>query len=307
MRLARTHSHMVQSALWVTSIGFTMTDRNTTENNRAAAGINYPRIEAMVGRVADAIVQGKATPPPDSVEKRIALRADYQSTLEVIKLLSDIRFRCLVFVTAVITVANALLPGNGDLGTRIALAFVGFVATVGIAVYELRNSQLYEAALHRAIMLERELKVLKATKHSPEDGLFNERPPYVDDEYWKELTADQRKTLKDNKKVPFMRFWLVTVKHDHGLALIYGAALGGWVYLLAHGVLSIPAPERLWSPAPPEVIRLIALLIGLSAFAYSVAHFIWHDKKRFRPEPPEIDGNAAGQNFPATQDQSIRQ
>lgn len=265
-----------------------MSDQNKTEKTSAVdvAGFNYPKIEAMVGRLADAIAQSKA-PPPDSVEKQVALRADYQITVDVIKLLSDIRFRCLVFVTAIITVANALLPGTGNSGTRIALGLVGFLATLGIAVYELRNSQLYEAAIHRATVLETELGAARTTKESAGAGLFNERPLYVEDRYWKGLSPEARKEEKRNKRVRLMSFWLVKVKHDHGLAFIYGAALSGWVYLIADGLLSIPAPTGLWPPAPPGLTRIISALLALLAFVYSVKRFITHDKERFRPEAPE--------------------
>jgi hypothetical protein len=245
-----------------------------------------PNIEALIGRLADAIAQNKA-PAPDSGDKPIALRADYQGTVDVVKLLSDIRFRCLVFVTTIITLANALVPGGGDSGTRIAIGLVGFLTTLGIAVYELRNSQLYEAAIHRATILETEMGALRATIQSERAGLFNERPPYVEDEYWKSLTAEQRKEQKVKKKVRFMSFWSVEVKHDHGLALIYGAALGGWVYLISDGLLSLPPPGGFWSPAPPGVPRIMSALIALSAFAYSVKRFVSHDQKRFRPDAPE--------------------
>jgi hypothetical protein len=260
-----------------------MTDQNAAKTE-PGAGFDYPKVEAMVGRLADAIAQSKVQ-SPDS-DRKAALRADYQSTVEVIKLLSDIRFRCLVFVTAVIAVANALLPGTGDSGTRVALGVVGFLATLGIAVYELRNSQLYEAATHRAKMLETALGAERTTKHCEEAGLFNERPPYVDDAYWKSLTPDQRKEKKEKKSLPLMSFWSVNVKHDYGLAVIYGAALGGWVYLIADGLLSIPPPGGFWPPAPPGLTRIISALLGLSAFGYSVKSFVYHDKNRLRPAPP---------------------
>ena len=94
---------------------------------------------------------------PESVDVA-TLRAEYQVAVDFIKVLTDIRFRCLAFVTATAAVANALLPGTGRPGLRIALGSLGFFTTVGIVVYELRNSQLYEAAIHRAKVLEKRLR-----------------------------------------------------------------------------------------------------------------------------------------------------
>jgi hypothetical protein len=79
----------------------------------------------------------------------------------------------------------------------------------------------------------------------------------------------------------FMRFLFVKVKHDRGLALIYGAVLGGWVYLIADGVLSIPAPTDYWRPAPAGLIGIIAGVIGFSAFVLATREFLHHDEHRF--------------------------
>jgi hypothetical protein len=55
---------------------------------------------AQMKEVAGASRPSKASPsnPGDS---QATMRADYQITVDVVKLLSDIRFRCLVFVTAI--------------------------------------------------------------------------------------------------------------------------------------------------------------------------------------------------------------
>lgn len=143
---------------------------------------------------------------PESVDVA-TLRAEYQVAVDFIKVLTDIRFRCLAFVTATAAVANALLPGAGRPGLRIALGSLGFFTTVGIVVYELRNSQLYEAAIHRAKVLEKRLRG-DASSADSDKGLFNERPLYV-----------KRADDDDNDKKTLMRFWLVPVKHDHGSLL----------------------------------------------------------------------------------------
>ena len=268
-----------------------------------ATALDYDEIRSIVKQLADAIVQSKAAPDPDAADsddRRTKLRFDYQITVDVIKLLSDIRFRCLVFVTAVIAVANALLPGAGDPGARIALGFVGFLTTLGIAVYELRNSQLYDAAIHRAKAIETELDMERTSEESPKGGLFNERPLYVETTYWKNLEPEQRKTLISEHKVQVMSFWFVEVKHDRGLAFIYGAVLGGWVYLVADGLLSLPPPGGYWPPAPNGWARIISALIGIAAFVLSVTWFLYHDKWRFKPSPKEPEAPRDKRGAPAS-------
>jgi hypothetical protein len=73
----------------------------------------------------------------------------------------------------------------------IAVGELGLVATLGIYLYEQRNSQLYAAAAGRARELERKLE-------RSGGGLD---------------------------------------AHDRGVALAYGAALAGWSYIVAWGVL----------------------------------------------------------------------
>jgi hypothetical protein len=229
--------------------------------------------------------------PPAPAEDPVA-RADYLVAVDIIKLLSDIRFRCLVFVTAIVTVANALLPTTGDPGTRPTLGLLGLLATLGITIYELRNSQLYEAAMHRAKTLERRLGMKGGgSSEGRNEGLFVERPPYVDRVTW-DTWARANPEPRDLSQLPLKRFWFVPVKHDHGLALIYGAALGAWVYLFVYGVLALPVPADLWRPVSVGYLRLISALLGISAAAWSICQFFLHDKHRVKkplsePAPPE--------------------
>lgn len=267
-----------------------MREQSTAEPLSQAVKIVF---DSKIGALVDTLdslgktIQSKISQPDSAEKEKLEKRmADYQITVDVIKLLSDIRFRCLVFVTAITAIANALIPGTGNPGTRIALGLVGLVATLGITVYDLRNSQLYDAAIHRAKELERQLELLPATNKWDEGGLFAERPQYVPDGKWEELTFKQREDKIKQRKLPLMRFWFITVKHDHGLALIYGAAIGGWVYLIADGLLALPAPKSLWGPAPVGWISLMAAIIGSIAFLISVAQLVHHDANRYKPKRP---------------------
>jgi hypothetical protein len=204
-------------------------------------------------------------------EDPVALRVEYQVAVDIIKLLSDIRFRCLTFVTAVTAVATAF-ASTADPGMRPALGVLGLLATLGITVYELRNSQLYEVATHRAKMVERRLRMSGGLDDVARVGLFGGRPSYV------------RKPPNKPAKERFMRFWLIPVKHDHGLALIYGAALGAWVYLVVYGLLSLPVPASLWGSVSVGHVRLIAALLGSAVCAWSIYEFIHHDRNRLKQQ-----------------------
>ena len=86
------------------------------------------------------------------------------------------------------------------LAVLLSVGVLGLVATLGVLFYEVRNSQLYEYALRRAAELERRLGL----------GLFAERPG-----------------------LSVRPFGIAAAGHHRGIALVYGAALGGWAYLVA--------------------------------------------------------------------------
>ncbi len=99
-------------------------------------------------------------------------------------------------------------------GELLGIGLLGLVATFGILVYELRKSQLHDAVVHRAAELERRLGFPSAVGSGAAGGLFTERP---------------RRTIR--------LLGVIDVWHDRGLALVYGAALAGWTYLVAWGAL----------------------------------------------------------------------
>lgn len=138
------------------------------------------------------------------------LRLDYQQTNEYIKLLTDIRFRLLVFTPVItgITFAFSEFMLNRN-GTIFIVGILGFVATLGIIIYDQRNSQLYNRAIQRATRLEQLLEFPPIMKDNAHGGLFYERPARK-----KELLG------------------LILIWHDRGLALVYGASICGWSFLI---------------------------------------------------------------------------
>jgi hypothetical protein len=143
-----------------------------------------------------------------------ALRLDYQQTTDLLRTLTDVRFKLLAFVPTLSGAAVGLLGRPRPAVELLAIGLLGLVATFGILLYELRNTEVYDYAIARARRLEAELRLPSPFKADAAGGLFSEQP------------------------VPGLRLLgLAKVAHDSGLALVYGAALAGWSYLVAWGAL----------------------------------------------------------------------
>ena len=143
-------------------------------------------------------------------------RLDYEQTAQLVRALTEVRFKLLAFVPTIAGAAVAFTSEPDNPGALLALGSLGLVATLGIFVYELRNSQLYDAAVHRAEVLERRLGIRSIADETRIGGVFGERP-------------DRSLRL----------FGRAAVWHDRGLALVYAAALAGWTYLVGWGVVAL--------------------------------------------------------------------
>jgi len=119
------------------------------------------------------------------------LRLDYEQTTQLLRSLTDIRFKLIAFVPTFAGASVGFFGRPRPAVELLAIGVLGLVATLGIFLYELRNSQLYAVAAARARDLERRLEL---------SGVG--------------LDA-----------------------HDRGLALVYGAALAGWSYIVSWGLL----------------------------------------------------------------------
>lgn len=159
-------------------------------------------------------------------------RLDYDTTVRVILALADVRFKLLALVPTIAGAAIAIVSRGATAAELVALGTVGFVATVGILVYELRNTQLYDAAVARAGALEAALELESG-------GLFGGRP-----------------------KEGFRLFGAFEISHDRALGLVYAAALGGWSYLIGWGfavVAHAPHPKS-WGCGVAILVALIVLV-----------------------------------------------
>ncbi|MGZ4358315.1 MAG: hypothetical protein ACXVY8_05270 [Gaiellaceae bacterium] len=167
------------------------------------------------------------------------LRLDYEQTTELYRTLLDVRFKLLAIVPTISGVAVGLLDKPRPAIELLAVGLLGLVATLGVFVYELRNTQIHDAVVHRAKELERRLGFPSGLPGVDSGGLFTQR------------------------SVRSVRlFGLVGVVHDRGLGLVYGAALAGWSYLVGWGAL-----KALDVGEARKAGGAIAVVVGLLALA----------------------------------------
>jgi hypothetical protein len=150
-----------------------------------------------------------------STEQRTEdLRLDYNETTDLMRGLTDVRFKLVAFVPTISGAAIAILGHGRSTSELLAVGMLGLVATVGIVIFDLRNTQLLDYAVLRAQILEEKLGLVSIFEPGRSGGLFSERPG-------RDLRV----------------FGLAGVGHDRGLALVYSAAIGGWCYIVAWGAL----------------------------------------------------------------------
>ena len=142
------------------------------------------------------------------------LRLDYNETTDLMRSLTDVRFKLVAFVPTISGAAIAVLGHGKSTAELLAVGLLGLVATVGIVIFDLRNTQLLDYAVLRAKSLEEKLGFVSIFDPGAPGGLFTERP---------------------GRDLRF--FGLAGVGHDRGLALVYSAAIGGWCYIVAWGGL----------------------------------------------------------------------
>jgi hypothetical protein len=99
------------------------------------------------------------------------LRVEYEQTVDLLRTLTDVRFKLLAFVPTIAGTAVALLGHVGHPTQLLAVGALGFVTSLGVLMYELHNTEVYEYALAHVEALERELGL----------GLYTRRPHYAHD------------------------------------------------------------------------------------------------------------------------------
>lgn len=137
------------------------------------------------------------------------LRLEYDQTLQLVRSLTEVRFKLLAFVPTIAGFGVGFVGTPRPAAELLAVGLVGLVATLGIFIYELRNSQIYAGAVRRASELERTLG----------------------------MSAGPGSLLTERRGRTARLFGLLAVWQNRGLALVYAVALAGWTYLFAWGAL----------------------------------------------------------------------
>ena len=129
-------------------------------------------------------------------------RLEYDRAVKLLAELTEIRFRLLALVPTLAGAVVALISPTSPAIAIVAIGLLGLAATSGVVVYELRNTQLRRSVAARVRGLEADLLP---------GGPLGPGAPH--------------------------RLWRLELTHGLGTALVYGAALAGWCYLVAWGVL----------------------------------------------------------------------
>jgi hypothetical protein len=133
------------------------------------------------------------------------LRLEYENAARLLGDLTEIRFKLLALVPALSGAVVAFVSSGRSGIELLAIGGLGLAATSGILSYELRNGELRRRATERVVRLE--------------CALFATGP----------LVSGYGRSPK--------LFGLIPASHRLGVGLVYGAALGGWTYLVVWGAL----------------------------------------------------------------------
>lgn len=141
------------------------------------------------------------------------LRLDYQQTTDLVRSITDVRFKLLALVPTLSGAAVVVLGHPSSAAELLSVGLLGLTATVGVLLHELRNTQLYDYGLRRAQAIERELGLFSLDGDGV-GGPFSDRPA---------------RTLR--------LLGLIPVDREASLMLVYSAAVAGWTYLSAWGAV----------------------------------------------------------------------
>jgi hypothetical protein len=162
----------------------------------------------------------------ETPEEFSALRMEYEQVNNNFRMLADIRFKLLALVPALGGAAIFVLSGftlsQGATAPPhsivLMIGVMGFLATLGITIYDQRNTELYENLIKRAKYLEGVLKL----------------PP---DRTIRNPGREFRGQFKERPRRGRYLLGFISMGHDRGLALIYGPVLGAWFFPIVYAGL----------------------------------------------------------------------
>ncbi|MFI7582058.1 hypothetical protein [Kocuria kalidii] len=153
--------------------------------------------------------------PPVFGDREVMLR-DHAATTDLYKMLVDVRFKLLTFVPTVTTIAVGILSSDKqrntvENGTTLLVGVGGLLVSLAIVVYEVRNSQIHDRAIHRIKHLERLLGCTPSYAGRSPRGMFAER----------------------GEGVRLFRYF--TAWHDRALSIVYGTVIALWMWTVLTG------------------------------------------------------------------------
>jgi hypothetical protein len=227
--------------------------------------------------------------------REVMLR-DHTATSDVYSKLVEVRFKLLTFVPTVTTIAVGLVtldktrtgntgspsPGSPSPGSPslfgaanlLVIGLIGLVATLALVIYEVRNSQIHDRAIHRLKHLEIVLGFTPSYRGDRPRGVFGERGRGA------------------------ALLGVVGVKHDRALAMIYGIVTAAWTTLALFGaaeMIDLPGtgwPRWIWIPAAIAGLA-IAIEIGRLSGRDREPELIYMLDPVFREAEPTSKGNPA--------------
>jgi hypothetical protein len=158
-------------------------------------------------------------------ERLDTLKLEYKEFHSYWRTLTDIRFKLLAFVPTVAGLGVTFSTKTTEPLEAFAVGLLGFIATLGITFYDQRNSELYNAAINIAALLEEKMKF--------EGGTFLSRPD------------------------PGRKFFGILMWHDRALAMVYASALGAWLFIIISSILKL----ILWSSGTFSLLLSVLLAI----------------------------------------------
>jgi hypothetical protein len=180
---------------------------------------------------------------PDA-DRGQTLRLDYQQTVQYLQMLTNIRFLPLTLLPGIAGFAvGALVDAKGSPESVLAVGIVGVDASAGIILYDVQNTALYNAAVHRAKRIEKSLGLPPTTKGKP-GGLFDERP-------------DRLEAVQGSSG---MRFSPLTMQQDLAVAAIYGVVIGAWMHIIVHSLLGVFLGKSQIALATTPVVSILTLV-----------------------------------------------
>ncbi len=206
------------------------------------------------------VTMGRGTAHPIGYSEE--WKAEYDQINSNYRMLAEIRFKLLALVPALsgaaVTLLSKLIAAHSadavgsassvadaaafDYALVGLLSSLGFLATLGVTVYDLRNSELYELLIRRG--------------HELEDRFS---PPLLN--------------FKSRVKASFRLLGFVLIKHDIGLSLIYAPVLGAWFFPLVDAVLR-------WRGCCPRPAMFASLTTAAVVCVAFLEEFVRLDKRR---------------------------